>query len=440
MNYQSIWIVGLLWLGIVTTATAQRNRVHWSELDNNRGRIYQRNHIEPFTGYAYDEHAPGKKKGLIPFKEGLIDGMAVQWDYNGNKLSETQYVQGKKQGRETIFHPNGNRQSVVNYVADKVEGMVIEYFETGEKLSAGAYTLGVENGVHTWWFKNGQKDQEVPYVRGKVDGVVRQWYADGQPKMEEHFRMGVKQGITQHWYADGTVMSVQHFASDLEVDTSSYWTKVGTLKEQKIYDPSGQLVQERSFQSASIQMQGGFLQVYNELGSYFAVPVTGKNVRDVSERNDLSYFIDGHLVRLYALPKSPYIDADTDKPIDLLRAYQAYDVGNIERRYSTDSTAVSLAVATDTLTLASGEPALFWSFENPAEDSSKQLIKGEQNLVLVIGEHILLLNAIVFQKTDEAASQALLERLARGVIVAREPIDIIAVADRIRAGQPPLQP
>lgn len=438
MNYQSMWIVSLLWLGIATTATAQRNRVHWSELDNNRGLIFQRNHMEPFTGYAYDEHYPGKKKGLIPFKEGRINGVAVQWDYNGNKVSETEYVNGKKQGREIIYHPNGNRQSVVNYVADKVEGMVIEYYETGEKLSAGAYTNGIENGVHTWWFKNGQIDQEVPYVRGQVDGVVRQWYADGQLKMEERFRMGEKQGTTQHWFPDGTVMSVQHFVADIEVDTSSYWAKSGMLKAQKIFNARGTLIQERSFQSASIQMQGGFLQVYNEPGSHFAVPVTGESVRDVSERSDLSYFIDGHLVRLYALSNVGFKGIGSVSDLEIMDSYQAYDMGNIERRYSKDSVAVTLVATTDTLRLKRGKDALFWSFENPAQDSTQQLIKGEQNLVLVVGDHILLLNAIIFQKTDEAASKALLMRLASGVIVAREPIDLIAVADRIRTGATPI--
>lgn len=439
MRYHSIWIVATLCLGIATQSDAQRNRVHWSELDNNRGLIFQRNHMEPFTGYAFDEHYPGKKKGLIPFKDGLIDGKAVQWDYNGNKVSETEYVRGKKQGREIIYHPNGNRRSLVNYANDKVEGMVIEYFETGEKLSAGAYTNGVENGVHTWWFKNGQKDQEVPYVRGTVDGVVRQWYADGQLKMEERFRMGQKQGLTQHWFPDGTVMSKQHFTADIEVDTSNYWTQAGMLKEQMIYNAQGELIQERSFQNASIQMGGGFMQVYNEPGSYFAVPITGKSVRDVSERHNLSYFIDGNLIRLYARPKAAFTGIGSVTDLALLDSYQAYDVGTIEQRYSDDSTTIKLAITTDTLTLSSGQTALFWAFDNPATDSTAQVIKGEQNLVMVVGDHILLLNAIIFQKTDEAASQALLERLANGVIIAREPIDVIAVADRIRAGAPPLR-
>lgn len=413
----------------ITTLQAQRNKVHWSELDNNRGKIYQRNHIEPFSGTAFDEHEPGKKKGLIPFKDGLMHGKAIQWDRKGNKISETTYVKGKREGREIVYYPNGKKQAIINYANDKPQGLVIEYFDTGEKMSSGELVNGVENGRYTWWFKNGLKDQELNYRMGSVEGAVRNWYPDGKQKMISEYKSNQKNGKTVNWFANGNMMSKQFYYKGTEIDTSSFWTKESRLKEQKIYNQRGNLVDHRSFQEASILTKKGYLHVFNKLNSNFILPLEGKTVDPVNAKI-LAFYIDGVLVQVYTAPKSAFSN-QTKSDLELLQNHQEFDIDRLEAMLSDDSIKYTLEYQSEELKTQKGETALFWNFNSPGNSSKKQLtLVQEQYLSIVCQNHILLLNGLVFKKNKPEAVKAALMKLANAVILKDKPIDVIDLSEK----------
>lgn len=433
MKFSIRWII----LSIVflissfNLATAQRKRVHWSELDNNRGKIYHRNHIEPFTGIAFDEYSPGQKKGEIRFKEGLMNGKAIQWDRDGNKISETNYVNNKKEGRETIWYANGNKQVEVNYINDQPHGMVVEYFDTGEKMSAGELVNGVENGRYTWWFKNGQKDQELSYNMGVVNGTVTNWYPDGQYKMIANYKSGKKQGTTTYWFEGGDKMSIQHYQMDTEIDTSSFWHKDGRLKEQKIYNRSGTLVQHRSFEEASILTPTGYWHVFNKLGSNFILDIKGKKVEPIDAKV-LAFYVDGELVQLFTTPKKDFTTG-ADNELEILKNFKEYDVDRLEALLSDDSLTVELDLKTETIPLQNGSSALFWSFRSPGESASKKLtLIEEQFLVIICQNHILMLNGLVFKANDPKSMKAKLTQLANQVTLKDQPIDVIELSKQFK--------
>ena len=415
---------------ITTTILQAQNRVHWSQLDNNHGKIYQRNHIEPFSGVAFDEYEPGKKKGMVSFKDGFMHGKATQWDMNGKKLSESTYVKGKKEGKETVYHQNGKKRLVVNYINDKPHGLVIEYYETGEKMSYGEVMQGVENGKHTWWFKSGQKDQELTYRMGSVEGTVKNWYPDGKQKMIAEYKKNQKHGTTTNWFVNGNKMSIQHYFAGIETDTSSFWTKKGRLKEQKIYNRRGEMIDHRSFQEASILAKDGYLHVYNKLNSNFILQLKGKKVAPVNTRV-LAFYVDGTLVQIYTAPKKDFEDDKTKSNIDILKRHQEFDVDRLEALLSDDSTQYDLDLTAESLSAENGSDMVFWKFEAPGKSEEKQLtLVEEQYLSIICQNHILLLNGMVFRKNKPEDVKAQLIKIANSIILKDEPIDVIDLSEK----------
>lgn len=428
-----IFCLMLGFIFISTTANAQKNQVHWSQLDEFHGKIFQRNHMEPFSGIAFDEYEPGKKKGIIPFKDGYMEGKAVQWDRHGNKISETTYVKGKKQGREIVYHPNGKKQAEVNYVNDQPHGMVIEYYDTGEKMSSGELVNGVENGRYTWWYRSGKKDQELTYNMGQVNGQVKNWYENGNLKMVANYRNHEKEGTTTYWYENENMMSKQHFNRGVERDTSSFWTKSGRLKEQKVYNRAGEMIDHMSYREASILTKDGYIHVFNKLGSNFILSLKGKKV-DLLATPVLAFYVDGVLVQIYTYPTSEFIKPnEKHSQSSILQRMKEFDITELEEAINDDSTNIKLDVMEEVLKNKDGKEMLFWKFPSPGDTAGKQLtLKEEQYLATIHQGHILLLNGMVFKANTSEEVKAALTKLANQVEEKNKPIDVIDLSEKMK--------
>lgn len=431
MKYIVCLMLGFLFVS--TSVNAQKNLVHWSELDKFHGKIFHRNHVEPFTGVAFDEYEPGKRKGMISFKDGYMHGKAIQWDNQGNKISEANYAKGKKEGKETVYHPNGKKQVEVIYANDQPHGMVTEYYDTGEKMSMGGLVNGTENGRHTWLYRSGKKDQELTYSMGRVNGQVKNWYENGHIKMVANFRDNEKEGTTTYWYENENMMSKQHFSRGVERDTSSFWTKSSRLNEQKVYNRTGEMIDHMSYREASILTKDGYIHVFNKLGSNFILSLEGENV-DLLATPVLAFYVDGVLVQVYTYPVSEFA-----KPTEkysrnaILQSVKEFDVSELEEAINDDSTNIKLDVEEGIVKNKVGEEMLFWKFPSPGDTAGKQLtLKEEQYLAMIHQGHILLLNGMVFKaNTSEEVKRALV-KLANQVEEKSNPIDVIDLSEKIK--------
>jgi len=85
------------------------------------------------TQYDVGKQEEFDVKGTMPYKKGLKDGLAEVYYSNGQKQSETNWVNDKKEGLSVSWHKNGQKASETNYVNDEKKGLV-EWNEDGEKL------------------------------------------------------------------------------------------------------------------------------------------------------------------------------------------------------------------------------------------------------------------------------------------------------------------
>jgi antitoxin component YwqK of YwqJK toxin-antitoxin module len=66
-----------------------------------------------------------------------------------------------------------------------------KYDENGQKESEGNHKNGKKNGKWTEWYINGQIYVEGNYTDGKQDGKTTNWYENGQIMSEGDYKDGV---------------------------------------------------------------------------------------------------------------------------------------------------------------------------------------------------------------------------------------------------------
>ena len=150
---------------------------------------YLPNENQPFTG-KYEEYysTNGQKKSETNYIDGKQNGLFISWYENGRKENEENYEDGKQDGLATIWYENGQKKSETNYINGKVNGLYSLWYENGQKKTEINYKDGEVNGLFTWWYENGQKMSETNYIDGKVNGLTIEWDENGQQNGETNYK------------------------------------------------------------------------------------------------------------------------------------------------------------------------------------------------------------------------------------------------------------
>lgn len=101
-------------------------------------------------------HKNGKLETIIPYKNGVENGIATGHDNRGNLLYIINYKNGKRNGLETWYYPNGNIFFKVNFKNGKAHGIYTEYYKNGKLKNKDLYENGIKKDK-TLWYKKDKK-------------------------------------------------------------------------------------------------------------------------------------------------------------------------------------------------------------------------------------------------------------------------------------------
>ena len=77
-------------------------------------------------------------------------------------------------------------------------GKSFELYDNGQKSSEENWKDGKRNGLNLGWHENGQKDSEANYKDGMTDGLAVWWHENGQKSGELNFKDG--ELISEKWW------------------------------------------------------------------------------------------------------------------------------------------------------------------------------------------------------------------------------------------------
>lgn len=208
----------------------------------------------------------GIEKRIVPYEDGVIEGILIEKHENGSAYISTTFKKGQKQGKSTgyfmqggllfeeeyvddlllngyYYNPQGKiiskvqdgqgfrsifKGNALNYVVQVqhgfVEGNVKEFTKNGEVQSIYHIKNGKKSGEETIYFlphelgegkrSSLQPKLTVQWEEGLIHGTTKTWYSNGQQQSQRDFCQNKKMGPALSWYKNGSLMLVEEYEKD----------------------------------------------------------------------------------------------------------------------------------------------------------------------------------------------------------------------------------
>jgi antitoxin component YwqK of YwqJK toxin-antitoxin module len=136
--------------------------------------------------------------------------------------------------KKMLFQNKGSQPMA--YLDDKpFTGKACSYFPDGKIFTETNYVNGVKEGDYKIYFKNGRLETEGNIHHGKDQGIYRQYYDNGQLRYDYTYDNGLKTGIWRGYYRDGTPYTERHFEKNELNGKVLVWDEQGKLTKEYLY-------------------------------------------------------------------------------------------------------------------------------------------------------------------------------------------------------------
>ena len=241
------------------------------------GLHYKRGDESPYSGKVYEaSFYYGNKRKEGNFKNGLKDGLWIEWDESQRKISQIPYREGKLHGISLHWGPVNRELYRYNYengeeieLPEKTAGLVnlseltsgIDGFSgevfslhhsNGEKLQQGKLVEGKRDGVWLEWDDMGVKKYELTYSSGRLlrslawkenqkkpekgiingSGILKRWHDNGKLAVEKKYIDG-NELVIRSWDSDGKFLRSRFsdYYMNLDMETEITERRIEFAKE-----------------------------------------------------------------------------------------------------------------------------------------------------------------------------------------------------------------
>lgn len=195
MRYALLFLLLLL---IPSTAYAQS--VSSEELEQRDNRWYLVGSDTPFSGELRDE---GVREGKI--ENGHREGRWTTWHENGKISSESDF-EASAMTYHAMYFPNGTMRFKGTYSKGRLDGMVSAWYPSGTPQSETEFFQGQRHGKRTLWDQEGNVLYSSFYTAGQLDGPAIWWYNNGQKRWATYHKKGQKWGVWTQWTRNGRII------------------------------------------------------------------------------------------------------------------------------------------------------------------------------------------------------------------------------------------
>ncbi|MBO4741943.1 MAG: hypothetical protein J5605_09960 [Bacteroidales bacterium] len=216
----------------------------------------------------------------IPYIKGKANGLAKEFDKQGNLITTLEYhnghivhrenvnrtnAAGEKTGRWLSFWENENLQTDANYKNNRLHGIVKQYDQQGNLLSVENYINGIlqtdagntkklESRID--YHPNGKFKTIASYFKGVPEGVRREYDTAGKVVAAYIFSEGAliaegilddqgkRQGEWTEYYTGGEVRAKGNYKNSKPIKKWKYFFENGKVEIMGEYDTKGRKIGE----------------------------------------------------------------------------------------------------------------------------------------------------------------------------------------------------
>jgi antitoxin component YwqK of YwqJK toxin-antitoxin module len=242
-------------------------------------------------GYSYILDTTGRVIMEIPFEDGLENGLAREFDKEGNIIQLIKYKKGYVVSRERINRYDSNHQP---------HGKWEWFYDDGTLKMVGTYNHGLKNGYFKEYDKEGNLLSVEKYVNGEKEkkseelstlDIKTDYWPNGKPKIVATYKDGVPEGIRREYDKNGKVEKSYIFKNG-KVIAEGIFTDAGKREGLwKEYYDDGSLKSEGNYKNNN---KTGKWKYYYPNGQ---LQETGEYVNGKPEGKWLWYYPSGKLLR-----------------------------------------------------------------------------------------------------------------------------------------------
>jgi antitoxin component YwqK of YwqJK toxin-antitoxin module len=212
--------------------------------------------VLPTCGDTY--HANGQLASRISCKDSVFDGLTTYWNEKGVKTSETNYVNGKPEGKAYSWSANGVKTSERTYVNGKEHGKTIHWDDNGHKQYEYTYAYGRYFKAKTYGLR-GQLESVDHYTYTKAGNQVLHGlsinYGDNAKEINR-YKNGKMDGISQ-WFKHGKLIREQRYKADYLLEQKT-WSPSQHLIGHNTYNSTGQIEHLQSWDTSGVLLKEEF--------------------------------------------------------------------------------------------------------------------------------------------------------------------------------------
>ena len=170
--------------------------------------MINKEHIDVFSKYKdsiYEwRRRFGKPYKNLELEKNHLGEKFIYKDFDrfGNLIRIVPFVNGRINGIVVNFRENGDTSGIMYFKDGVRNGLTEEICRNGNLLYKGVCVNGEFNGLCTWWHCNGQKETEGRKTNGKKDGLWKDWDEKGVLAKEETWEIGKLVNTIDHEGAD----------------------------------------------------------------------------------------------------------------------------------------------------------------------------------------------------------------------------------------------
>ncbi len=176
--------------------------------------------------------------GIAHFKDGVKDGISVQFDRRGKILEISNYKGGKLHGQTLGYTQTGDLPaSEIFFANGKKDGIYRISYDNGKIQEESFYKNDKKNGTCKWYNKSGHLVAEYNYKEGNFDGTQKTYYDTDTLQSIKSYSNNQLSGIYKDFYSDGKVRESGNYING---------NKDGVWNE---YDESGKLAKTTKYKA-----------------------------------------------------------------------------------------------------------------------------------------------------------------------------------------------
>lgn len=173
-------------------------------------------------GVWIERYPNGNRKSQINFVNNKPLGEYYKF-YESGGLKAQMYFETQDKVATILYHENGDKYAMGYYFKHKQDS-IWQYFDYDSILITQVqYKEGIKNGKEIVYHMTGAVCEEIIWKNGKKDGIWKRFYSDGKPMFETNLKDGVQQGSYVKYDTDGRKIIFGNYKDDLKNGIWNVW-------------------------------------------------------------------------------------------------------------------------------------------------------------------------------------------------------------------------